>query len=345
MLPRSLHFGVDSLEASFKGILMQGLAQRLEVARSEAVASDAPCPIDLAGREFFVQPKGLGPYRFRARDDELDLRITDSEKLPTIWLRMSAYALAAKGHTELYAEAKALCTSLGANSAVGLSRLDIAHDFQGWEPTEQEMANVVTRAVYSAIHRSGTGRTFQWGKGGALLRLYNKSAEIRVSKKRYMETLWTGADGYRPEEPVWRVELQLRSQRLRELDNRAASEAFAHLGDLLAWGMRWVELRVPQEDPTVTRWPTDPRWESLYSGLTTGKPVERIIRAKRTIGRYDAIKRALSPLSTFGAYEGHSDFWRLWSALGGELEGIIDEEQIDFDELVEAKRYRLGFAK
>lgn len=345
MLPRPLRFGVDSLEASFTGILSGELIARLNVARAAAIATDVPCPVMLAGREFFIQPKGLGPYRFRARDEELDLRITDSEKLPSIWLRASAVGLAAKGHEALYTEAKALCKELGARDALGLSRLDVACDFQGWEPSEEELANVVTKAAYSAVHRSGQGRTFQWGKGASVLRLYHKSAEIVAKRKAYMRELWTHLPGFDPDEAVWRVELQLRSERLRELDVRAPADAFPRLGDILAWGMHWVELRVPQTDQTVTRWPVDPRWAALYESYKTGRPVERIRRARRSIGRYDAIRRALSPLSTFGAYEGHSDFWELWSALGAELEGIIEGEELELDGLIEDKRCKLGFSR
>jgi hypothetical protein len=126
-----------------------------------------------------------------------------------------------------------------------VSRLDLAVDWQGWDPRGSEMAEglFVTQARKVAVHRQSetTGRksvrargektmthrvtTEHWcgrvftgwsfGKGNVSARIYRKDIEIKASKKPWMRGVWGGAPGYRDGAPVWRLEFQLRGQGLR----------------------------------------------------------------------------------------------------------------------------------
>jgi hypothetical protein len=124
-------------------------------------------------------------------------------------------------------------------------------------PTER-----VTVAEYEAGRLAFTG--FAFGMGHHLgARLYNKSREIRVSRKAWFHEVWGAAEGYRRPPPdgttgagmrawfdVWRLEFQLRREALRELliddaggwvDLSAWRTCAQHLGDVWRFlALKWL---------------------------------------------------------------------------------------------------------
>lgn len=101
---------------------------------------------------------------------------------------------------------------LGSYKEVGVSRADVAVDFQGWSPQMDELTSgMVCAATYRGTHGNGSGvQTFQFGKGVVVVRLYDKTAEIAVTHKDYMKELWSFSDHYNDYAGVWRVEVQMR---------------------------------------------------------------------------------------------------------------------------------------
>jgi hypothetical protein len=106
--------------------------------------------------------------------------------------------------------------------------------------------------------------------------------------------------------------------------------------------MTEVELRVPGNDATITRWPVDPRWETIRQVSGWAAPLERIRKNPAMLTRYDSMKRVVSAASTFAAYEGISDFCQLAPRLVNQILDYLDDEDVDFAGLVERKRRRLG---
>lgn len=111
------------------------------------------------------------------------------------------------------------------------------------EALHQPPVERVTAAEYEAGRLAFTGYAFGMGHHlGA--RLYNKSREIRRSRKTWFHEVWAKAEGYRrpPQDgasgpgqreffDVWRLEFQLRREALRELVRDEAGGWY----DLTAW--------------------------------------------------------------------------------------------------------------
>lgn len=257
---------VDTLEVSFRGELSDERYGELEAAKKGAAVTEIPQRVKVAGLSFFVAPHGMKPYRFLLKSDDMHLRATAARHLPTVSARASALGLAAYGHHALYEMARACAADLGAPEELGVSRLDLAVDFQGWTPTVEEVSSIVCPAVFRPIYPSiALMETAQFGTGDTVARLYNKTREIVVSGKSWVRETWAARPGYRPEEDVWRFEIQLRRETLRALGCVTAQDAFERLAGLLAYGMDWCSLRVPT-GLSSDRWPEDERWAAIRRG-------------------------------------------------------------------------------
>ena len=147
----------------------------------------------------------------------------------------------------------------------------------------------------------------------------------------------------RTSEDVWRLEVQLRGDILRELSCRSVEAAFANLPALFDFALHEVELRVPGKDTTITRWPADPRWVALRQVDGIAAPVTRSRRVPRMLSQKEAARRALSALTTFAAYEPPDlTITEAQAKLAGVICDLVDESDDDYSGLVETKRCRLS---
>ena len=144
-----------------------------------------------------------------------------------------------------------------------ITRFDIAKDIQKTFSSDDStgwIARSTTRNFYAkrrfAEHWKGRGFTgFVIGIAPIMLRLYNKSAEIKARKK----------GGEYPEEyaeGVWRTEFQIRKGKtvdvdfLDELPGKIAG-VWAYLTG------KWVRMGVPGSNRRRSRWGVDDRWRTI----------------------------------------------------------------------------------
>lgn len=337
-----LRFGVDTLEAQVAGDLPQSIRGDLEKGKDDAISEDAPVPYTLDGLEFFIQPKGLRYHPYLLENELISLRVTPSAKMPMVSLRLSAFGLALMGHEKLYERALRCSAVLGATQEVNISRIDLARDHQGFEPTREIMDNVRSRMRRVSHIKEGEGETFMYGHGPLVHRTYNKTAQANTPKLQWWHEIHAACEGYLPGVNVWRSEMQYRRPVLKDLGVHSVRDAFERLEELYTWGMTEVELRVPQNDSKITRWPVDPRWEAIRRVDGQTVTLVRPTKTPAMLSRYEAMKRVVSAASTFAAYEGVTDFFTLAPRLVTEILDYLVEEDIDFAGLVETKRRRLG---
>jgi len=249
--------GIDTLEASYRAVLDPGLVDTLEELKAAAQRDEAPQPLEIGGYQASVQARGLKRWRFLVTGEDLHLRLSPTGTAPNISVRLLSLGLLALGHERLFALAEELACSCGHVSRLGLSRLDVACDFQGFVPTFADAQRIVCRASYRPIYpNTENPETFYFGCGAIVVRLYNKTREIAQSGKGYWRTVWERHPGFDAERDVWRFELQLRREALDELGCRDPEAAFANLERLLGFGLDWANLRVPQGKST-DRWEED----------------------------------------------------------------------------------------
>lgn len=109
-----------------------------------------------------------------------------------------------------------------------IKEIHLATDIQGYEFTPLDFYRIKTlsrtRTVFSEDEKNSyftnqrfTGMTF--GKGDLMLRIYNKTAEINKNKKKgFIEVLkWQHNENFNPDLNVWRIEGQIRRDKLKEL--------------------------------------------------------------------------------------------------------------------------------
>ncbi len=123
------------------------------------------------------------------------------------------------------------------------------------------------------------------------------------SEYAWMHDVLRDCPGFEDDEDVWRLEVQLRGDILRELSCRSRRGRLHQPAGALRLRPPEVELRVPGKDTTITRWPADPRWVALRQVDGIAAPVTRSRRVPRMLSQKEAARRALSALTTLAAYE------------------------------------------
>ena len=142
----------------------------------------------------------------------------------------------------------------------GLSRIDYCFDYHLPEIDFEEDC-FVSRSSKDSKHREdGKVQTFTFGKGDIVLRVYDKTTEIRQqSNKVWFNQLWGGLA-----EDVWRIEWQVRKEVLRGHGIKTFNDLNDKLGDLLKYlSEEHDTLREPNGDSNRSRWPMHPLWEDI----------------------------------------------------------------------------------
>lgn len=343
MTLKVLRAGLDTVEVSFRGELSEETIAAFDEAKLRAQGADGPYPVSIGVVELMMMPSAFGRWRWHLRDPRFSIVAKPKAARGSVVLqaRFSALGLTNEHPDMLWLLIRTLVESLGDVKELCVSRADVCADVQGWVPSEGEMKNVVCPASYRATHGTEAGaQTFVFGKK-KLLRIYDKRAEIVVSKKYWLHNVWEICEGYEAESPVWRVEFQAPRETLKELGIHTTSQLLANPGALLDYGLTWANLRVPRADATKTRWEEDPRWTTLREAVFGGVPLQRRVRVPELMSLDKTKRRLVGLVATAGAYFESDDYWSVLQRLSYIVYAMIENEGIDLTELVEDKRRRI----
>lgn len=337
-----LRAGLDTVEVSFAGSFSDSVIERLDKAKRRAVETDAPFPVDAGVSELMMQPTAFGKWSWRLVAPEFHImgRRRTAKGSAIAQVKLFSFGLANDGPALLWQYVRYVMDELGSLTPLAVSRADVCVDFQGWTPQRDEMLNVVTPVEYRGTH--GTEKqtqTYAFGKR-TMLRVYNKTEELKKSKKDWLIDLWRQGERFDPALDVWRVEFQAASEVLKELGIRNMEQLIEKQPALLDYGLRWAQLRVPTADQTKRRWPEDPRWTGLREAVFGGVPLQRVV-APAALMSLDAAKSRLVGLAALaGAYFGTDDYLDALQRLSFAAEVHMMNEETDFPSLVEEKRRR-----
>jgi len=340
---RVLGSGIDTLEASFTGTLHPALASEVEYMKQAAQESDVPHLLDLAGCRFAVSGQGVKPWRWLLKGEDFHLRLSPSKSIPTASVRLLAIGLARLGHEECWHRASQAALACGDVRHTSLSRLDLHADVQGFEPDAEVMEGFVCPATDDSVYRSARKvQTFTYGRGEIVVRIYNKTAELAASGKGWMRDVWATCDEYRPEEPVWRIEYQLRRAYLRQVGVQTVEDAFGRLDDLWVSGLDWGDLRIPKGINT-SRWEPHPAWEQLRALSPCGVIVPRIPATKSNATFEQMVPQVVGLLVSGGAALGLPDLDTMLAVTKRQAQRYLDGRGVTFAALVEQRaRERFG---
>lgn len=319
--------GVDTLNLSSRGELDQALVRELTAAKETAAKQareGAPLPVWRAkalGLDLEVQPYGSkkGALVLTSEAAVLILNPTGPRNLPRAYVELkseflwSGWERASDAAVELLREVSEAPASVD----VQVSRVDLAVDFMGWQPTPDMLDHVIGRVVrrnqnfeplarkpgeeaWWRVHGHGRRFTgFTFGGGQLLCRMYDKTVEIRKSGKVWFIPKWQQR-GYVDEATsghVWRLEFQIRREPLRkaELVTHAMKSTVDGPGstEVKSWAdlrtglnelwryltRKWLAYRLPRTGRERVR--IHPRWRILSDARFVDAPDGELFRHQR----------------------------------------------------------------
>ena len=222
-----------------------------------------------------LKPHGRKPYTFILGNEAFEIRLGDHIR-PACHVQFLSEGLCLLGLDAAVGRLEAWFESLGLRAAKPevIARADCAFDYH-LADVDFVPAHFVTRANKQAEWREHRQRqTVHLGTGDTVVRIYDKGAEIdQKSGKAWLYELW----GRKSE--VWRIEFQVRRDRLAEADIDTVSSLKELQGDLLReLASRHTSLRRPNGDSNRARWPLHPLWHALREDIA-GLPQSGLVRA------------------------------------------------------------------
>ncbi len=171
-----------------------------------------------------------------------------------------------------------------------------------------------------------------------LVRIYNKTEQIKKKHIEWIASVWRNNETYKEGFPVWRIEVQIRREILRELGIETIDEALASLKGLWNFGLTWLELRKPSSNKQKARWKIDKRWIELKeNAYFEGKPCERVRRAKRKADERRIVIMLGGYLTRLAAMYGDHSIKAAITRAGVEYGHYLNERGLDFRDVVQSK--------
>jgi hypothetical protein len=340
--PVELAAGLDALYLSARGTVPGVLLDELDDLKTQAREADRAIDATLGGYLVRVRGVGWGKYRFSFEHELALVGITQSDKLPAVRIQPTSRALHTIGPQMTVLWARNLLDSLGIDATLQVARVDLHSDWQGFWVEPNERSNFVTYSDKRALYEVGddlSGLNFGKRGGAVYARIYDKSREAEAKGADWWPEVW--GPKYDPDRPVLRVEFEIGRDGLREFGTNTPEEVFENAAALWAYSTgQWLTLRTPTSDETRSRWPLDPRWESVQQSTLAGNalPAERM-RA----GTNDGTLRKLLPqlvgyLAGAAVPLGTHDLVDTLEALHPYIEAYGRQRQFSFDERVAEKR-------
>lgn len=294
--------GIDTLEVSYTGQVPNVVRADLSEAKESARSTRHPVVWDFGGDRLGIQATGLKPWTWLACGPDYHLRL--GKAAPAASVRLLSLGLASLGPAVLMDRATDALASVGSFGRPRVSRMDVAVDFQGWTPDMAQMSGMVCGATFRPVYPSvDHPETWQYGRGEIVVRLYNKTAEC-AAKGSHWPAYWEGVDGYKPDEDVWRLEVQVRGEFLRECGLDTPAECLEAAGSVFLAGLAWADLRVPGKAKKKARWRAHPVWESLRECWAFSDPAVRCRDGAAAAGALALLPQVSGLMVLVGAHLG-----------------------------------------
>ncbi len=271
---KMLRSGVDSLYLSYSGVLFDEQNAVLSALKKNAQSA---FEIDHASAMyrhhdhlFRVSDKGAGRHPYVLSDNAYRIQLASptAKRIPLAYVQIKSDWLAHKGVQDSYDNLTSIIETFGTLEEVTkVSRADLFIDFTCDFLFEEllRMAWVCRARQFSDYWNGQTFTGFSFGLGGDIsARLYNKTEEIKKSKKDYLKPLWK-ENGWDGQQDVWRLEFQFKRKVLSEHQITTVDNLLSRLGSLWIYATtQWLKLTVPSlTDDTKSRWPMHPLWAEL----------------------------------------------------------------------------------
>ncbi len=300
----------DTWKENLHVVVPPALIERLARAKEEAAGMNdrggQAVTIELGAERLQVRPHGGKGVSYILDGDDFSIEVRLQGKQHYLGVRYGAAGLWEWGLDRLQGRVYRMAEATGCRPAKGtwcsVSYCHYAVDF--WSPafTREMRPGIAGQVVCTSkvkvgetvpVSSIGAGRrveTLTVGAKGALqVQVYDKGREItEVSGKCWMLEVWAREgyqvpDGERPRD-VWRVEVRLPKEWLRERGIRSPGDVLEHFPQLIAEALYARRLCCDNGDRNPRRWPLHPLFVSTRDAARAG-------RAFRPLGRRYTMRR------------------------------------------------------
>lgn len=227
--------------------------------------------ITINGIKFYVNSKGQGFYAYKIECEQFYVCFSSrsTTKNSPIFVRfMSEFLWEFGFENALYRFFNWFSSFNIKLLGTRISRLDITLDIDEFVFLKTDIENFVTRAnklarhyVDSDYYTNNQFSGFTIGRGGKLsCRIYNKTLEIKNSKKNWFYNIWKSYD-WQEKNEVWRIEFQIRRKILKEFNIDTINDIKDNIEGI--WGyltQKWLLLKEFRSDSNKSRCKIDYRW-------------------------------------------------------------------------------------
>jgi hypothetical protein len=344
--------------------------------QSQEAEEDLPTPWRFAGEVLFIKPHGAGRqwrWILHSPSIHVDMGLGKLTHIVAKARLSSAFLWEHEIGTALTLLYGFLADFLQVPFILQVSEVHLCVDLADWDLSLDEMAAFITRSrskglrffsseespteeedtfiLSSDLRLQFAGRrlaTLDFSKGAPhACCVYDKTAEIMVSRKDWMHEVWT-SNGWDGESRVTRVEFRYKRECLREMK---VEEAYAFLDQapsLWAYSTKqWLRHTIPNGDPNRARWPISPLWQLIQQAnfFCDGTPA---VRERRRAGDLTLLCQMIAGCSTTAAaylaeqipVDDDGTHFLLWFMTW--QEDYLRQKQVSFGALRDCKQTRLG---
>ena len=354
------------------------LADQLEDLKrqSQEAEEDIPTPWRFAGEVLFIKPHGAGrQWRWILHSPSIHVdvglgkltQIVAKARLASAFLWEHEIGVAL---TLLYGF---LADFLQVPFTLQVSEVHLCADVAGWELSLDNLPAFITRSRSKGlrlfpsdapspevdepfiapddVRLQFAGRrlaTLDFSKGAPhACCIYDKTAEIIVSRKDWMQEVWT-TNGWDGESRVTRVEFRYKRECLREMKIEEAYAFLDQIPSLWAYSTKlWLRHTIPNDDLNRARWPLSPLWQLVQraSFFCDGTPA---VRERRRTGDLTLLCQMIAGCSTSAAafltqvlpQQDDGTHFLIW--FWDWFERYLIEKGLSFEQIRETKAARLG---
>jgi hypothetical protein len=364
--------------ARVNGDFPDELAEQLEELkrRSQDAEEDLSTPWHFAGEVLFIKPHGAGRqwrWILHSPGVHVDVGLGKLTHIVAKARLSSAFLWEHEIGTALTLLYGFLAEFLHVPFTLQVSEVHLCVDVADWELSLDEMSAFITRSRNKGLRLFASellkvddeepfvsptdlrlqfaGRrlaTLDFSKGAPhACCIYDKIAEITVSRKDWIQEVWT-TSGWDGAARVTRVEFRYKRECLREMKVEEAYTFLDQIPSLWAYSTKqWLRHTLPNGDPNRARWPISTLWNLVQqaSFFCDGTPA---VRERRRTGDLTLLCQMIAGCSTTAAayLAGHlpadedGTHFLLWFMTW--QEEYLRQKQVSFGAIREFKQTVLG---
>jgi hypothetical protein len=300
--------GIDTLEIGYcisEYKLSEQEWEMLAKAKENAQATsfDKGTAIKFRGYDLTVMRTGSMRYKYILSNEDFDICIFAEARMgsnfPELKVRFKSQFLWRHGWKVAVKKIDEWLRTWVEASEVKISRIDITVDLLGKLPAlSPELKEVVTRGKqkreYGNYERYSQGKRqngYRFGANDILCRIYDKSLEVLISRKKWFESLWS-MSGWEKGGDVTRVEFQCRRKIIKSLQIKTLDDLYVIVPDLWRYlTVEWLTIRITQADSHRTRWPISIFWQTVQGALHCFGQVTGVSLLRQLIPKKEILER------------------------------------------------------